>query len=216
MKKYLFLSVAVLLLAGTSALTSCKSKQPVAQPYPNYTTAPNYPAPTAPATSQQQRVEEEIDDCEKESMKMEGDLLRAYGSAIDYDKDFARQIAATNARAQMASDIKSLVTNIMKNYRSTTRQNAATTSSARVEQDITSIADEVIARTTIICSKRYKLADGRYECTVCISMAGSMEEEVGGAILTEDKKLGVQFEAEQFRKAYQEELARYRAEKNQQ
>lgn len=219
MKKILSFSVITLLLSGSLAFTSCRSKQVVAYPYPNYT-APTTPAapttPTTPATSQSQRVEEEIDECEKESMKMEGELLRAYGSAIDYDKDFARQIAATNARAQMASDIKALITNVMKNYRGTTRQNAASTSSADVQQDITSIADEVITRTSIICSKRYRLADGRYECTVCVSMVKPIEEEVGGLILSEDKKLGVQFNAEQYRKAYQDELARYRAEKNQQ
>lgn len=213
MRRIAFCSmIGILLLSGSISFTSCGSKQTVVQPYPNYTTVPQ---PTAPAR-QQQRVEEEIDDCEKESMKMEGDLLRAYGSAIDYDKDFARQIAATNARAQMASDIKALVTNIMRNYRGTTRKNDSSTSEGDTQQDIISIADEVISRTSIICSKRYRLSDGRYECTVCISMMGSMEEEVGGAILTEDQKIGVQFNAEQFRKAYQEELARYRAEKNQQ
>ncbi len=212
MKKYLPFSVAALLLSGSLALTSCKSKQTIAQSYPNYTTSPN----SAAAPRQQQRIEEEIDECEKESMKIKGDLLRAYGSAIDYDKDFARQIAVTNARAQMASDIKALVTNIMKNYRGTTRKDQTQTSSSDVQQDITSIAEEVITRTSVICSKRYKLADGRYECSVCISMIKSMEEEVGGAVLTDDQKAGVQFEAEQFRKAYQEELARYREKKEQQ
>lgn len=213
MKNILSLSVITLLLFGSLAFTSCGSKQAATNPYPNYTARA---APATPATSQSQRVEEEIDDCEKESMKMEGGLLRAYGSAIDYDKDFARQIAATNARAQMASDIKALITNVMKNYRSTTRQNNASTSSADVQQDITSIAEETITRTSVICSKRYKLADGRYECSICIGMVKPIEEEVGGLVLSEDKKLGVQFDAEQFRKAYQEELERYRAEKNQQ
>lgn len=211
MKKILSCSVTILLFSGCFAFMSCGSNKTAVQPYPNYTAQP-----VQPATSQQQRVEEEIDDCEKESLKVEGELLRAYGSAIDYDKDFARQTAAANARAQMASDIKSLATNILKNYRATTRKNDATTSSADVQQDITSIAEEIITRTSIVCSKRYRLADGRYECSVCVSMIKPMEEEVGGVILTDDQKTGVQFDAEQFRKAYQEELARYRAEKNQQ
>lgn len=193
-------------------MPSCRTKT-VYTPYPNYTNAPVQSTPQQVRNSRNDKVEEEIDDCEKESMQMEGDLLRAYGSAIDYDRDFARQSAAANARAQMASDIKALVSNIFKNYRGTTTQNNASTSSADRQQDISQIAEEVISRTTIICSKRYRLADGRYECAVCVGMAKSAEESVGGAILKEDQKLGVRFDAEQFRKSYQEEMERYRREK---
>ena len=103
--------------------SSCRTKTAYA-PYPNYAGAPQqFPA--------NNKVEEELDDCEKESMQMEGDLLRAYGSAIDHDRDFARQSAAANARAQMASDIEALVTNIFKNYRSTTTKDATSTSSGQ-------------------------------------------------------------------------------------
>lgn len=199
-----FCAMFALTFAGLLC-SSCRTKTAYA-PYPNYAGTPQqFPA--------NNKVEEELDDCEKESMQMEGDLLRAYGSAIDHDRDFARQSAAANARAQMASDIEALVTNIFKNYRSTTTKDATSTSSADRQQDITSIAEQVISRTTIICSKRYRLPDGRYECAVCIGMVQSAEEAVENAVLSEDKKLGVRFDAEQFRKSYKEELERYRQNK---
>ena len=136
--------------------------------------------------------------------------------AIDYDRDFARQSAVANARAQMASDIQALVTNVFKNYRATTTKNNVSTSEADRQQDIISIAEEVISRTTITCSKRYRLSDGRYECAVCVSMVQSASEDIEKAVLSEDAKLGVRFDAEQFRKSYQEELERYRQQKQSQ
>lgn len=190
-------------------LPSCRTKT-VYAPYPNYTNAAQPPMP------HNDKVEEELDDCEKESLQMEGDLLRAYGSAIDYDRDFARQSAVANARAQMASDIQALVTNVFKNYRATTTKNNVSTSEADRQQDIISIAEEVISRTTITCSKRYQLSDGRYECAVCVSMVQSASEDIEKAVLSEDAKLGVRFDAEQFRKSYQEELERYRQQKQSQ
>lgn len=193
-----------LALAGLLC-SSCRTKT-VYAPYPNYAGTPQQ----IPANN---KVEEELDDCEKESLKIEGDLLRAYGSAIDYDRDFARQSAAANARAQMASDLEALVTNIFNSYRGTTTKVERGTSSGDRQQDITSIAEQVLNRTTIICSKRYRLADGRYECAVCIGMVQSAEEAVENAVLSEDEKLGVRFDAEQFRKSYKEELERYRQDK---
>ena len=116
----------------------------------------------------------------------------------------------------MASDIQALVTNVFKNYRATTTKNNVSTSEADRQQDIISIAEEVISRTTITCSKRYQLSDGRYECAVCVSMVQSASEDIEKAVLSEDAKLGVRFDAEQFRKSYQEELERYRQQKQSQ
>ena len=206
MKKNLAYGMFTALALVGLLLPSCRTKT-VYAPYPNYTNAPQNQIPP------NNKVEEELDDCEKESLQMEGDLLRAYGSAIDYDRDFARQSAVANARAQMASDIKALVTNIFKNYRATTTKNNVSTSGADRQQDIISIADEVISRTTITCSKRYRLSDGRYECAVCVSMVQSASEDIEKAVLSEDEKLGVRFDAEQFRKSYKEELEKYRQEK---
>lgn len=211
MKGFNSLFVAAAICATSLFMSSCGSqKQVVYQPYPNYTTPQGQPIAQKTVT----REEEEIDECEKKSMEMEGDLLRAYGSAIDLDKDFARQSAVANARAQMATDIKALVGNIYKNYRATTTRNNVSTASADRQQDIYQMAEEVISRTTVICSKRYKLGDGRYECSVCISMVGSAQSTIEKGIMSEDAKLGVRYDAEQFRKSYKEELEAYKASKS--
>lgn len=180
-------------------------------------TSPDYPNYTE--TSQKQNkitvTEEKQDECEEESKKIEGGLLRAYGSAIDEDRDFARQAAALNARGQLASDIKALVTNVMGMYRGTTKNEGKSQSESNREQTIDLIAEETMSNTAIICSKRYSRSDGTYECVVCIGMLRPIDDTIKKAVLSEDEKLGVKFDEANFRKSKEEALERFRQEKKQ-
>ena len=188
--------------------TSCGSKKSVTASYPEYTGVGNTGARKVT------KVKEELDECEKMSLNAPQSEMRAYASAIDEDRDFARQQAALNARAQMATDIEALVLNVMKNYRGKIKKDGVSTSSADVKQDIASIAEETLKNTRVICSNRYALSDGTYECVVCVSIPSPDLEKIAGAVtLSEDEKLKVEFDAQKFRDSYKEELERFRASK---
>lgn len=69
-----------------------------------------------------------------------------------------------------------------------------------------------MANTAVICSKRYIVNNG-YECEVCVAMVGKIEDAAKKAVLSEDAALEVEFDEKRFRESYQEELARYRQNK---
>lgn len=188
--------------------SSCGGSKVSVASYPEYTGEGNT------GTKRVTKVKEEIDECEEQSFNAPAGELRAYASAVDEDRDFARQQAVMFAKAQLVSDIESLVLNVMKGYRGKTKKDGVSTSSADIKQDVGLMAENVVEQCQVVCSNRYALSDGTYECSVCISITSpDVEKIAGAATLTEDEKLGVEFEAEKFRDSYKEELEKFRAQK---
>lgn len=205
MKKCIYFLVVIF-----SVLTVCScgsSKKAAITSYPEYTGVGNT------GTKKVTKIKEKIDECEEMSLQAPSGEIRAYASAIDEDRDFARQQAVLFAKGQMVSNIQSLVLDVMKGYRSKTKKDGVSTSSADIKQDVGMMAERVVEGCRILCSNRYALSDGTYECAVCIAISAPDVEKIAGATaLSQDEKAGVEFEAQKFRDAYKEELERFRAE----
>lgn len=200
-------SVSIITIVGAfgllvAALSSCGSsrKVPVAS-YPDYTGAGNT------GTRMVTKVEEQIDECEQMAIDAPASELRAYASAVDEDRDFARQQAVLFAKAEMASQIESLTLSVMKGYRAKVKSNGRTASESDIKQDVGTMAEQTLENCRIICSKRYRLGDGTYECAVCISVPSEeVEKVIGATVLSDDERQNVEFNAEQFRRSYADEL----------
>ena len=207
MKKIIYF--LALSFTASIMLSSCGSSKKVATAsYPEYTGVGNT------GTKKVTKVKDEIDECEEKSLQASSGELRAYGSAIDEDRDFARQQAVLFAKGQMVSDIEALVLNVMKGYRGKTKKDGVSTSSSDIKQDVGLMAEGIVNDCRIICSNRYALSDGTYECSVCIAVGTpDVEKIAGAATLSEDEKLGVEFEAQKFRDSYKEELEKFRQQK---
>lgn len=203
MKKTILAALAVLLLGLMTV--SCGSKKINTATYPDYTEAGNT------GLRKVDRVKEEIDECEKESMNAPETELRAYGSAIDEDSDFARQQAVLSARADLAAQIEVMAINVIKRYRGTIKSGGLSISEAEIKQDVGTMAEQTLKGSRIICSNRYRLSNGTYEYTVCVSVpAADVEKIVGATTLGEDERMKVEFNAERFRQSYADELRQYR------
>lgn len=202
------MSVAMILLLPI--LESCGSKKVVAASYPEYTGAGN----TGPKTVT--RIEEETDECEEMALNAPANEFRAYASAVDEDRDFARQQAILFAKAELVSQIESVTLNVMRTYRAKVKANGKSTSEADIKQDVGSMAEQTLNNCKVICSKRYRLSNGTYECAVCISCPSAEVEKIAGAtVLTDDERMNVEFHAEQFRNSYSDELKAFRERQQQ-
>lgn len=203
MKRLSLSLIAVVMLS--LGLPSCSAKKVVKASYPEYTTQGN----NGPRTVS--KVKEEIDECQQESMNAPANEFRAYGSAIDEDRDFAFQQAILFAKANLVDRLESLVLNVQKGYRGKLQAGGKTSNEANIRQDVGSMAEGVVRNCRIICSNRYRLSHGTYECSVCISIpANDAEKIAGAATINEDERLGVEFHEQQFRNSYREELERFR------
>ena len=157
------------------------------------------------------KVKEDLDECEIESLNEPTNEFRSYGSAIDEDRDFARHQAVLFAKASLADRIESIVLNVIKGYRNKIQVNGKVANEADIKQDVGSMAEQVIANCRIICSNRYRLSDGTYECSGCISIPALAAEKIAGAAtINDDERMGVEFREQQFRESYREELERFR------
>lgn len=194
------------LIATTMGLmnVSC-SKKVVAASYPEYTGEGNS------GGKKVTKVKEEIDECEQMALDAPETEFRGYASAIDEDRDFARQQAVMLARADIASQIENLTLSVIKGYRATVKANGVRSSESDIKQDVGSMAEETLKSSKVICSNRYRLGDGTYEVSVCVSVPAETVEKIAGATtLSDDERMKVEFNAEQFRKSYADELKAFR------
>lgn len=196
---------AIGLIMMVSLLTSCSSNKVQTASYPEYTGIGN----TGPRIVN--KVEDEIDDCEQMELDAPAGEWRAYASSIDEDRDFARQQALLFAKAELISRIEALTLNVFKGYRDKVKGNGIVTSGTDLKQDVGSMSELMVRNCKILCSKRYRLSDGTYECAVCISVpATEVEQIVGAAVKAEDERQKVEHNAEQFRKSYSEDYKEFR------
>lgn len=162
------------------------------------------------------RVEEDLDECEEMSMDFSDGTLKAYASAINPDRDFARTTATTRARAELAASISAVVTNVIKSYRGSTTVGTSQDLEENIRQIADVTAEEQMGYTAVACSKRYALSDGRYEATVCVKMMNDLADTCREAVkksLSAEEKTRVEFNEQRFRDSLEEGLQRYRQEK---
>lgn len=183
------------------------------------TSTPNYVSNQG-KSSGVTKVKEDIDECEEKSYDWSDGRLKAYASAINPDRDFARTTATTIARAELSASVKALVTNVIKSFRESVAKDTPTKSTyeSTISQTADVMAEEVMANTHVSCSNRYQINDENglsYEVSVCVTMESQMEEVCKKAVqkLSDEDVLGVKFDEEQFRKSYKEELEAYRKSK---
>lgn len=202
--KHLVLAIATGLALSLFSV-SCGSKKMAVASYPEYTGAGNT------GTRNVQKVKEEIDECEEQSMNAPASEMRAYASAISENRDFARQKAAAFARGDLASQIQALTLAVMKGYRADIKYNGKLSNEEDVKQDVGQMSEQMISNSRIICSNRYRLSDGTYECSVCISVPIQQVEMVAkAAVISDDERLGVEFREERFRNSYSQQYEDFR------
>lgn len=181
----------------------------------------NYPQYTTQSGSQKAKraKKDDIDKCEEESMNAPAGEFRAYGSAVDDDRDFARHQAVLSAKAALADQLESMVMDVMRSYRNKIQTSTKKWNEADVKQDIQSMAGTVIENCRVVCSERYVMSDGSYECSICVSVPARMAETLAGATaINDDERMGVEFHEEQFRDSYKdqyEEFLRLQKERKQ-
>lgn len=150
-----------------------------------------------------------ISECEQMSFDMSDGKLRAYGTASDIDRDFARQIAAANAKGQMSSDMTSLVKNVLRNYRSKVGVAESTKSQANIEQEIEVIAENLINNVTILKSAIYNRNDGTVRYEVCIGSV-DMPEKIVEQLIQNEEELKTKYNQKLFKESYQEGLMEFK------
>lgn len=186
----------IAILSIVFLLDSCGSKKMIKQSYYDYAGQGN----TGPRTVS--IIEEEIDRCEQEALDEPADEYRSYGSGIDEDDFFARQIAVFNAEVGLVNGLQAEIIATIQSYKEQKHQGGTVANQADIVARAAERAKATVSNCRIICSKKYRISDGTYKCTVCISMpAVKVDQSIKAQMIEEVELAGEVFDEGAYVKA---------------
>jgi hypothetical protein len=195
--------ITVTAVAASALITACGSNKQSLQ-----------------GTTGQVAIEQDI--CEK--MQEEKPIVRAVGVGEHFKEMTARNVAEAQARAQfvrmLASKIKTSTAQDAGGYSlysgDNTSGNSVDDQMAKINDFAQSIANEVVANMVTIKTSKYILPNNQYKVYVCLEyqagvseLAASIAKRVEQKI-SDEQKLKMNFEFEQYRKRIEEELEKSR------
>lgn len=132
--------------------------------------------------------------------------IRASENIIDFDMSQAKKRALFEARAEIATQLGTLVKRVTDGYSKSINQNADGNTIKRFEDRALMVVKQKLGATTVICDKMMKTPDGKYHAYVCVELdAKTMAEEVAKEI-SQDDELRIDFQYEKYKKTFEKEL----------
>lgn len=152
---------------------------------------------------------------------------RAWGEGINFRLSRASTYAENQARAQFTRKIRSAVTTTTTeqgfNYDKAStdmKQSAQVRDEGAKGNDFAeTIAQEVVQNTAIIKTSQYQNIDGSYQVFVCIEYNGdisTLSSEITNKVqqrISDEERMKMNFEFDQYKKSIEEKLQQYRDSK---
>lgn len=154
--------------------------------------------------------------------------LRGYGTYNDSDMGYAYRGANANARADVSEQISAKLKTAIdlfkekhaKGINDVDRSDNVKDTNEADRFTVTQIADEVVVGAKAIKVNTYKQKNGTYTTHVCVEVDSDMiAEQIANnkkleSLLTDDEKLKIDFDREQFKKEMKELFDEYKEERN--
>ena len=135
---------------------------------------------------------------------------RAVQNGKSTDLSIAKKIAVQNARTELASTVQGTIRAVIENYARNTINGDANEAMSQYQELSRTVVDQKLAGSGVVAEKVLK--DGnQYMYFVCVEMSkDAMKEELANQ-LAQKKILDVDFNRAQFEKIYNEEMAKFEA-----
>ena len=151
--------------------------------------------------------------CRGPEFMTSGEYYRASAAAISSDMTMAEKKAMTEARAALASAIQTHVDRVIQTYASSHNVGEDTEDVGRYKEMGIQVTRQKLSGIRVICDKMKKTPEGKYRSYIAIELAGNEIQKEMNNRISKDEKLKIDFEAEKFKKIFDEELKKY-AEEN--
>ena len=205
MKKTMFIIAAM--FAVVIGFTACSSSKAVSE--------------TGKALN---REEVEVKMTKSEELAFEKPATRASGEGTNFDLSFAKTYAEGQARAEFQRKLEALVKTASE--QGNTGNNVASTTGAesglvgdqgyKNSAFAKQVAEGIVRNTAIIHADKFKKVDGQYHVYVCIEYLGEISDIVDHMVsaakrqvpqqVSDEERLKIQFELEQFKKSLEEDF----------
>lgn len=134
------------------------------------------------------------------------EVFRANSIGESSDQVVAKKKALTNARAELAASVQTMVKTVTDNYVNSREFN----NKEEVEERFESLTREVVAQeipgTVVICEKQTRTAEGRYKTYIALELAASELLTAYNERLSNDERLRIDYDYEKFKKTFEEEM----------
>jgi hypothetical protein len=136
--------------------------------------------------------------CEELALK-ESKNWRASGNGVSPKESFALSTAELNAKARLARQLQEQINSLIRTFN---QQHQADRTQDLVGKDTEiseGYADQLLINVKTVCSNTYVKEDGSYNVYVCVEMGEESLPRIHKK-LTDDQKLSIDFDEQQFKK----------------
>lgn len=135
-----------------------------------------------------------------------GELFRANSIGESADQVVAKKKALSNARAEMASQVSTTIKAVTDNYLNSREFNNQEELEERFESLNREVIDQQLNGTRVICEKQTKTSEGRYKTYIVLELDPELVLSSYNERLSSDDKLRIDYDYEQFKKTFDEEM----------
>ncbi len=138
------------------------------------------------------------------------EFFRSNGLGESMDQATARRRAMSNARADLAASINTLVKGTVDNYVNSREFNNREEIQERYESLTREVINQELNGVKTICQKAVRVtANGNYKYYVALELSG---QELLGSMnsrLSQDERLRIDYDYEQFKKTFEQEMENF-------
>jgi len=136
--------------------------------------------------------------------------FRANDVAESTNQSMAKRKAMSNARLALAGSIETTVKAVIDNYFNSYTSNQTIEDKERYEGLSREVINQKLNGIRTICEEYTKTAEGNYKCYVAIELAGDEIASGMAKRISEDDKLKIDFQYENFKKTFEKEMEEFK------
>lgn len=181
------LTVLMTALMLSGAATSCKSKKKTVDPNPVGET-------------------EVIIPCSGPEYFTNDKVFRANNLGESMDQATSKKKAMSNARADLAQAINTMVKGVVDNYVNSREMNNREEVGERYESLMREVVEQRLSGVKTICEKMMKTASGNYKSYVAIELSAQDLMSAYNERLSNDDRLRIDYDYEKFKETFDKEM----------
>lgn len=144
--------------------------------------------------------------CSGPDYQSNDEFFRANQVGESVDQATAKKKAQSNSRAELASSIETTIKAVVDNYVNSRELNNVEEAEERYESLSREVVNQKLTGVKTICEKTTKTSEGKYKTYIAIELAGDELMSALNERLSQDDKLKIDYDYEQFKKTFEEEM----------
>lgn len=133
-------------------------------------------------------------------------FFRANQVGESLDQATAKKKARSNAMAEMASSIQTLIKGVIDNYVNSREMNNKEVAEERFESLTREVIDQQLSGVKTICEQTTKTTEGNYKVYIAIELSGQDLVKAINSRLSQEEMLRIDYDYEQFKKTFDAEM----------